>query len=53
MYFTEDENYRRLKRKIKESPQSFIFILGAGLSVPAGLKDWSKLRSGMIDYYEK
>ena len=53
MYFTEDENYSRLKKKIKESPQSFIFILGAGMSVPAGLKDWSKLLSGMIDYYEK
>lgn len=53
MYNTNDENLVRLKKKIKENPQSFIFILGAGMSVPAGMKAWPELLSGMIDFYEK
>lgn len=53
MYNADDDNLRKLRKKIKENPQSFIFILGAGMSVPAGMKSWEQLLSGMIDFYEK
>lgn len=53
MYNTNDENLARLMKKIKENPQSFIFILGAGMSVPAGMKSWAGLLTGMVDFYEK
>ena len=52
MYHTEDENLLRLAKKLKENPQSFICILGAGMSIPAGLPSWNGLLEGMIDYYE-
>lgn len=34
-----------LKKKISEDPQSFIVILGAGASVPAGLPTWKQLKN--------
>ena len=43
MYHTEDENLLRLAKKLKENPQSFICILGAGMSIPAGLPSWNGL----------
>lgn len=53
MYNTKDENLLRLFQKIKENPQSFIFIVGAGLSKVAGMPSWKELAEGMIDYYEQ
>lgn len=53
MYSAKDENLLRLIKKIKENPQSFIFIVGAGMSQPAGLPSWSELAEGMINYYER
>lgn len=52
MYDVKDENLLRLIRKIKENPQSFIFIVGAGMSQPSGMLSWKELAEGMIDYYE-
>lgn len=53
MYNTNDKNLSRLIKKIRENPQSFIFILGAGTSRPSGLPSWSELAQGMIEYYEQ
>ena len=33
-----------LKKKISEDPSSFIIILGAGASIPAGLPSWTELK---------
>lgn len=33
-----------LKKKISEDPQSFIVIIGAGASIPAGLPSWKQLK---------
>lgn len=52
MYDTKDENLLRLTKKIKEDPQSFIFIVGAGMSQPSGMPSWTELATGMINYYE-
>lgn len=52
MYDAKDENLMRLIKKIKEDPQSFIFIVGAGMSQPSGLPSWNELTEGMINYYE-
>ena len=52
MYDAKDENLMRLIKKIKENPQSFIFIVGAGMSQPSGLPNWTKLAKDMINYYE-
>ena len=43
----------RLKVKIKENPQSFIAIIGAGVSRPAGLPDWKELKNILIDSLEE
>lgn len=53
MYNTNDKNLLRLTKKIKENPQSFLFVLGAGMSRPAGMPLWSELAQGMIDNYEQ
>lgn len=53
MYNTNDKNLLRLSKKIKENPQSFLFILGAGMSRPAGMPLWPELAEGMIDCYEQ
>lgn len=53
MYNPKDKNLLRLSQKIKENPQSFIFIVGAGLSREAGMPSWKELAEGMIDYYEQ
>lgn len=53
MYNSRDEKLIRLTRKIKENPQSFVFILGAGMSRPSGMPSWDELAKGMIDYYEQ
>lgn len=52
MYDAKDENLLRLTKKIKEDPQSFIFIVGAGMSQPSGMPSWAELAEGMINYYE-
>lgn len=52
MYNHDDENFLRLMKKVRENPQSFIFILGAGMARPVGLPTWEMLLNGMIDYYE-
>lgn len=52
MYDKKDENLLRLTKKIKENPQSFIFIVGAGMSQPSGMPSWAELAEGMINYYE-
>ena len=36
--------FEELKKKISEDPASFIIILGAGASIPAGLPSWSGLK---------
>lgn len=38
-----------LKKKISEDPASFIILLGAGASIPAGLPSWSGLRDILCD----
>lgn len=53
MYNTKDENLMRLMRKIRENPHSFIFIVGAGMSMPSGMPSWEDLARGMINYYEQ
>ncbi len=53
MYNTNDKNLLRLTKKIKENPQSFLFILGAGMSRPSGMPLWPELAQGMIDNYEQ
>lgn len=53
MYNTNDKNLLRLTKKIKENPQSFLFVLGAGMSRPSGMPLWSELAQGMIDNYEQ
>lgn len=53
MYDAKDEHLMRLIKKIKENPQSFIFIVGAGMSQPSGLPSWKDLAEGMINYYER
>ena len=53
MYNTKDKNLLRLFQKIKENPQSFIFIVGAGMSQAVGMPSWETLTRGMIDYYEQ
>lgn len=53
MYNPNDKNLLRLTRKIKENPQSFLFVLGAGMSRPSGMPLWSELAQGMIDNYEQ
>ncbi len=51
MYNTNDKNLLRLTKKIKENPQRFLFVLGAGMSRPSGMPLWSELAQGMIDNY--
>ena len=53
MYNSKDENLLHLTKKIKENPQSFIFIVGAGMSQPSGMPSWKELANGMINYYEQ
>lgn len=53
MYHKKDENLLRLTRKIRENPQRFMFIVGAGMSRPSGMPSWKELADGMIDYYEQ
>ena len=53
MYNSKDENLMHLTKKIKENPQSFIFIIGAGMSRPSGLPSWQELADGLIAYYEQ
>lgn len=53
MYNSKDENLMHLTKKIKENPQSFIFIVGAGMSRPSGMPSWKELADGMINYYEQ
>lgn len=50
---TQNENFIRLMNKLRENPQSFIFILGSGMSQPAGLPSWETLATGLIDRYEQ
>ena len=52
MYNSNDENLIKLKKKIRENPQSFIFILGSGMSVPAGLPSWEGLLLALTNFYE-
>lgn len=53
MYKKDDENLIKLKKKLKENPQSFVFILGAGMSRQAGIPSWKELADGLITHYEK
>lgn len=53
MYNTDDKNLLRLTKKIKENPQSFLFVLGAGMSRPSGLPLWPGIAKDMIEYYEQ
>lgn len=53
MYNTNDKNLLRLTKKIKENPQSFLFVLGAGMSRPSGMPLWPELAQGMTDIYEQ
>lgn len=41
--------FEELKAKLSEDPQSFVAILGAGVSIPAGLPSWSGLRDILCD----
>lgn len=38
-----------LKKKIVEDPTSFVVVLGAGASIPAGLPSWEGLRNILYD----
>lgn len=38
-----------LQRKIVEDPTSFVVVLGAGASVPAGLPSWASLKNKLYD----
>ena len=42
-------DFIRLRTEIKEKPKEFIIIIGAGLSVPAGLPNWSGLRNKLVE----
>ena len=39
----------KLKKKISEDSNSFIVILGAGASIPAGLPSWDELKNKLCD----
>ncbi|MGN0352479.1 MAG: SIR2 family protein [Roseburia sp.] len=41
--------FDELKHKIVEDPASFVVILGAGASIPAGLPSWSELKNCLYD----
>ncbi len=41
--------FDELKKKISEDPSSFVIILGAGASIPAGLPSWIGLRDILCD----
>lgn len=41
--------FDELKKKIAEDPTSFIIILGAGASIPAGLPSWNGLKDILVD----
>ena len=43
------KTFDELKNKIAEDPSSFIVILGAGASIPAGLPSWEKLKDQLYD----
>ncbi len=52
MLYSETENFERLRKKIKEDPGSFVAIIGAGISKPAGLPDWKGLKNKLLDCYK-
>ena len=43
------EEFDELKRKITEDPNSFIILLGAGASIPAGLPSWAGLKDTLCE----
>jgi serine/threonine protein kinase len=48
----DNSELNRLKIKIKENPHSFIAILGAGASMPAGLPSWAEQKEILIKALE-
>jgi NAD-dependent SIR2 family protein deacetylase len=45
----DNPEYLDLKARIRENPKDFVAVIGAGLSVPAGLPDRQKLRQLILD----
>lgn len=41
--------FDELKHKLAEDPSSFVVILGAGVSIPAGIPSWSGLRNKLCE----
>lgn len=47
--YYEHPEFVELKKKIRENSKGFVFVVGAGLSKPAGLPDWMELKDRIIE----